>query len=169
MKINWVRFLELMLERFPMNSLFFFRKYFLILMIINFFCTSVFGKERNCLFYPYPEGIYLKRNFMRQKQLIYTQSVSIRSKNIEMIEFIKEKTDLHTSSSLYRHIKQNYPNSNDKDIGMYKIYSCFNTEGTYKISYGQRIGIFKGLNILQKSKNWKKQSLIRDKFFIQNE
>ena len=31
---------------------------------------------------------------MRQKQLIYTQSVSIKSKNIEMIEFIKEKANL---------------------------------------------------------------------------
>ena len=98
---------------------------------------------------------------MRKKQLIYTQSVSIKSKNIEMIEFIKEKTDLRASSSLYRHIKLNLPNSKD-NIGIYKVYSCFNNKGTYKISYGQRIGRLKGLEILQKSKNFIKKTLNRD-------
>ena len=145
-----------------MNSFLFFSKYFLILTLINLFSTSVFSEQRNCLSYPYPEGIFLKKKFMRQKQLIYTQSVSIKSKNIEMVDFIKEKTDLHASSSLYRHIKLKFPNSKDNDIGIYKIYSCFNNKGTYKISYGQRVGRLKGLDILQKSKNFIKKTLNRD-------
>ena len=131
-------------------------------MVINLFSTSVFSEERNCLFYPYPEGIFLKKKFMRQKQLIYTQSVSIKSKNIEMIEFIKEKAALNASSSLYRHIKLNFPNSKDNDIGIYKIYSCFNNKGTYKISYGQRVGRLQGLDIFQKSKNFIIRKLYSD-------
>ena len=131
-------------------------------MIINLFSTSVFSEQRNCLFYPYPEGLFLKKKFMREKQLIYTQSVSIKSKNIEIIDFIKEKTDLQASSSLYRHIKLNFPNLKDNDIGLYKIYSCFNNNGAYKISYGQRVVRLKGLDILQKSKNFIKKQLNRD-------
>ena len=142
-----------------MNSFLFFRKYFLIVMIINLFSTSVFSEQRNCLFYPYPEGIFLKKKFMRQRQLIYTQTVSIKSKNIEMIDFIKEKTDLNASSSLYRHIKLNFPNMKANDIGIYKIYSCLNNKGTYKISYGQRVGRLKGLDFLQKSRNFIKKKL----------
>ena len=145
-----------------MNSFLFFRNYNLVVLVINLFGTSVFSEERNCLFYPYPEGIFLKKKFMRQKQLIYTQSVSIKSKNIEIIEFIKEKTDLHASSSLYRHIKLNLPNSKDNDIGLYKIYSCFDNKGTYKISFGQRVGRLKGLDILQKSKDFIIKNLYRD-------
>ena len=145
-----------------MNSFLFFRKYILVVMVINLFGTSVFSEERNCLFYPYPEGIFFKKKFMRKKQLIYTQSVSIKSKNIEMIEFIKEKTDLHASSSLYKNIKLNLPNSKDNDIGIYKIYSCFNNKGTYKISYGQRVVKLKGLDILQKTKNFIEKTLNRD-------
>ena len=145
-----------------MNSLLFFKKHFLFLMIINLFSTSVFSEQRNCLFYPYPEGLFLKKKFMREKQLIYTQSVSIKSKNIEIIDFIKEKTDLQASSSLYRHIKLNFPNLKDNDIGLYKIYSCFNNNGAYKISYGQRVVRLKGLDILQKSKNFIKKQLNRD-------
>ena len=79
-----------------------------------------------------------------------------------MIEFIKEKTDLNASSSLYRHIKLNLPNSKDNDIGLYKVYSCFNNKGTYKISFGQRVGRLNGLDILQKSKNFFKRNLSRD-------
>tara|TARA_B100000674_G_C37584207_1_gene797767 strand:+ start:98 stop:535 length:438 start_codon:yes stop_codon:yes gene_type:complete len=145
-----------------MNSLLFFKKHFLFLMIINLFSTSVFSEQRNCLFYPYPEGLFLEKKFMREKQLIYTQSVSIKSKNIEIIDFIKEKTDLQASSSLYRHIKLNFPNLKDNDIGLYKIYSCFNHNGAYKISYGQRVVRLKGLDILQKSKNFIKKQLNRD-------
>jgi len=145
-----------------MNSFLFFRKYILVVMVINLFSTSVFSEERNCLFYPYPEGIYLKKKFMRQKQVIYTKSVSIKSKNIEIIDFIKEKTDLQASSFLYRHIKQNLPNSKDNDIGLYKIYSCFDNKGTYKISFGQRVGRLKGLDILQKSKDFIIKKLYRD-------
>ena len=128
-------------------------------MIINLFNTSVFSEQRNCLSYPYPEGLFLKKNFMGQKQLIYTKSVSIKSKNIEMVEFIKEKTDLDASSSLYRNIKLNLPNSKDNDIGLYKIYSCFNNKGTYKISYGQRVGKLKGLGFLKESMNLIKRKL----------
>ena len=142
-----------------MNSFLFFGKYFLIVMIINLFSTSVFSEQRNCLSYPYPEGLFLKKNFMGQKQLIYTKSVSIKSKNIEMVEFIKEKTDLDASSSLYRNIKLNLPNSKDNDIGLYKIYSCFNNKGTYKISYGQRVGKLKGLGFLKESMNLIKRKL----------
>tara|TARA_B100001989_G_scaffold11088_1_gene7052 strand:+ start:733 stop:1170 length:438 start_codon:yes stop_codon:yes gene_type:complete len=145
-----------------MNSFLFFKKYFLIVMIINLFSTSVFSEQRNCLSYPYPEGIFLKKKFMRQRQLIYTQTESIKSKNIEMIDFIKEKTDLNASSSLYRHIKLNFPNLKANDIGIYKIYSCFNNKGTYKISYGQRVGRLKGLDFLQKSRNFIKKKLKRD-------
>ena len=151
-----------MLERFTMNSFLFFRKYFLTLMMINLFSTSVFSEQINCLSYPYPEGIFLKKNFMRQKQLIYTQSISIKSKNIEMVDFVKEKTDLQASSSLYRHIKLNFPNSKDNDIGIYKIYSCFDNKGTYKISYGHRVSKLKGLDIIQKSKNFIKKKLNRN-------
>ena len=79
-----------------------------------------------------------------------------------MIEFIKEKTDLHASSSLYRHIKLNSPNLKYNDIGIYKIYSCFNNKGTYIISFGQRVGRLNGLDILQKSKNFIKKKLHRD-------
>ena len=142
-----------------MNSFLFYGKYFLIVMIINLFSTSVFSEQRNCLSYPYPEGLFLKKNFMGQKQLIYTKSVSIKSKNIEMVEFIKEKTDLDASSSLYRNIKLNLPNSKDNDIGLYKIYSCFNNKGTYKISYGQRVGKLKGLGFLKESMNLIKRKL----------
>ena len=142
-----------------MNSFLFFGKYFLIVMIINLFSTSVFSEQKNCLSYPYPEGLFLKKNFMGQKQLIYTKSVSIKSKNIEMVEFIKEKTDLDASSSLYRNIKLNLPNSKDNDIGLYKIYSCFNNKGTYKISYGQRVGKLKGLGFLKESMNLIKRKL----------
>ena len=135
-----------------MNSFLFFRKYFLIVMIINLFSTSVFSEQINCLFYPYPEGIFLKKKFMRQRQLIYTQTVSIKSKNIEMIEFIKEKTDLYASSELYSEIEKKSLNLDKKEIGLYKIYSCFDNEGTYKSSYAQRFDNLKSLSILQKIK-----------------
>ena len=131
-------------------------------MVITLFSASVYSEQRNCSYYPYPEGIFLKKKFMRKKQLIYTKSVSIRSKNIEMVEFIKEKADLHASSSLFSHIKKNFPNLKDNDIGMYKIYSCINNKGTYKISYGQRVGRLKGLEILQKSQNFIINKLYRD-------
>ena len=57
--------------------------------MINFLNTSVFSEERDCLNYPYPEGIYLKIKSKNRKQLIYTKSVSIKSQNIRKIEFIK--------------------------------------------------------------------------------
>ena len=79
-----------------------------------------------------------------------------------MIDFIKEKTDLNASSSLYRHIKLNFPNLKANDIGLYKIYSCSNNKGIYKISYGQRVGRLKGLDFLQKSRNFIKKKLKRD-------
>jgi len=133
-----------------MNKILFCRKYFLVILIINSFNTSVFGKERNCLNYPYPEGIYLKRNRNKKTQFIYTQSVSIESKNIRKIEFIKKKNNLYAISSLHKHIKLNTPKSDEEGIGTYQIYSCFDSVGTYKISYAQRVDSLKRLNIFKK-------------------
>ena len=118
--------------------------------------------QRNCLFYPYPEGIFWNRISRKQKQLIFTKSVSIRSKNIEMIEFVKEKTNLYASSKLYSQIKKNPKVSDENEIGLYKIYSCFDNEGTYKISYAQRVDSLKSLTILQKVKNFIDTNFKRD-------
>ena len=142
-----------------MNKLIYSRKYFLVILIIHVFNTSVLGKERNCLNYPYPDGIYLKKNLNKQKQFIYTQSVLIESKNIRKIEFIKKKTNLYAISSLHKHIKLNSSKSDEEGIGIYKIYSCFDSLGTYKISYAERFDTLKRLNILQKVK-----SMFKNKF-----
>jgi len=71
-----------------MNKFLFFRKYIFILMMINLFNNSMHAEEKNCLNYPYPEGIYLKDKANNKKQLIYTKSVVITSKNLRRIEFI---------------------------------------------------------------------------------
>lgn len=141
-----------MLKKLSMNSFFIFRQYLIVALMINLFSISVFGKEKNCLSYPYPEGIFWNNISRQQKQLIYTKSVSIRSKNMEMIEFIKEKTDLYASSELYSEIEKKSLNLDKKEIGLYKIYSCFDNEGTYKSSYAQRFDNLKSLSILQKIK-----------------
>ena len=54
-----------------MNRFLFCGKYLLILFMINFFNFSVFGKQRDCVNYPYPDGIYLKNNLINKKQLIF--------------------------------------------------------------------------------------------------
>ena len=136
-----------------MNKLLFSRKYFLVILIISSFNTSVFGKERDCLNYPYPDGIYLRKNLNKQNQLIYTQSVLIESKNIRKIEFIKKKNNLYAITSLHKHIKLNSSESDGEGIGTFQIYSCFDSVGTYKISYAQRVDSLKRLNILQKVKS----------------
>jgi len=146
-------FLVLKLKTLSMNKLLFSRNYFLVILIINSFNTSVFGKERNCLNYPYPDGIYLKKNLNKQKQFIYTQSVLIESKNIRKIEFNKKKNNLYAISYLHKHIELNSPNLALEGIGIYQIYSCFDSVGTYKISYAQRVDSLKRLNILQKVKS----------------
>ena len=145
-------FQVLRLRTLLMNKLLFLRNYFLLIFIIHSCNTSVFAKERNCLNYPYPEGIYLKRSLNKQKQFIYTQSVSIKSKNIRKIEFIKKKNNLYAISSLYNHLNLNSPKLKIDGIGTYQIYSCFDSSGTYKVSYGHRLDSLKKLNILQKVK-----------------
>ena len=142
-----------------MNKLLFSRKYFLVILIISSFNTSVFGKERNCFNYPYPDGIYLKKNLNKQKQLIYTQSVLIESKNIRKIEFIKKKNNLYAITSLHKHIKLNSSESDEEGIGTFQIYSCFDSVGNYKISYAERVDSLKHFNILQKVK-----SMFKNKF-----
>lgn len=128
--------------------------------MINFFNTSVIGQERNCLNYPYPEGLYLKSKSSGKKQLIYTKSVTIKSQNTKKIEFVKKKNNLYAITSLGKHIKLHYPNLEEEEIGIYNLYSCFDIEGTYKISYAQRDVSLKTLNVFQKVKNF-----IEEKFF----
>ena len=137
-----------------MNRFLFSGKCIFILLMINVFNTSVFGEERNCLNYLYPEGIYFNRKSISKKQLIYTRSIAIKSQNIKKIEFEKKKNKLLASSYLYKHIKLNFPNIEDKEIGMYNLYSCFDQDGTYKISYAQRDISLKKLNVFQKVKNF---------------
>ena len=149
----------LRLKTLSMNKLLFCKKYFLVILIIHSFNTSVFGKERNCLNYPFSDGIYLKKNLNKQKQFIYTQSVSIESKNIRKIEFIKKKNNLYAISSLHKHIKLNSSKLDEEGIGIYQIYSCFDSLGTYKISYAERVDSLKRLNILQKLKIFIKNKL----------
>ncbi len=134
-----------------MNKFLFCRKYLLVLLITNSFDNSILGEEKSCLNYPYPEGIHIKNNFKKKKQFIFTKSVSIRSKNTRKIEFIKKKNHLFAIESLYKHIKRNSYN-NEQKIGIYRIHSCFDNEGTYKISYAQRVDALEILNIFQKVK-----------------
>ena len=138
-----------------MNKFLFCKKYFFVFLIINSFNISVFGKERNCLNYPYPDGIYYKNKSNNQKQFIFTQSAFIKSKNNRKIVFNKKKYDLYAMASLHKHIKLNSPNYNEQKIGVYRIYSCFDSDaGIYKISYAQRVNRLKNFNIIQKVKNF---------------
>ena len=136
------------------------RKYLLVCLIINFPNISVFGEEKNCLNYPYPNGIYVKGNFSDKKQLIYTQSVSIKSENIRKIEFYKKKNNIYAITSLNKHIKIHFPNIEAEEIGIYKLYSCFDREGNYKISFAQREVTLKSLNIFQKVKRFFEKNIL---------
>ena len=92
---------------------------------------------------------------MKKNQFIYTKSVSIKSKNIRNIEFKKKVNNLYAIASLDNHIKLNYPNKKEEKIGVYRIYSCFDSDdGTYKISYAQRVNRLKNFIIIQKVKNF---------------
>ena len=93
-----------------MNSFLFCKKYIFIFIIFNFFNTSAFGLERNCLNYPYPEGIYFKIKPGNKKQLVYTKSVIIKNKNKRKIEFAQKKNNLFAMISLHKHIKLHFPN-----------------------------------------------------------
>ena len=137
-----------------MNKFYFFRNYLLFFSIINLYNPSVFGEEKNCLNYPYPDGIYFKNKFTDKKQLIYTQSVSIKSENIRKIEFIKKKNNLYAITSLSKHIKLNSRDKEEEKFGIYNIYSCFDSEGNYKISYAQREVNLMSMNIFQKVKRF---------------
>ena len=137
-----------MLERLLMNRFLSRRKCIFILLMINLFNTSVFSEESNCLNYPYPEGIYIKRKFINKKQLIYTKSALIKSQNIKKIEFAKKKNNLYAKSLLDKHIKLHFPNL--EKIGIYNLYSCFDSDGNYKISLAQRDVSLRTLNIFQK-------------------
>ena len=120
----------------------------------NFINVSVFGEQSNCLDYPYPEGIYIRNKLWNKKQLVYTRSVTIKSKNIKKIEFVKKKNNLYAITSLDKHIKMQFPNIDEEEIGMYTIYSCFDSEGIYKVSYAQRNVGLKNFNIIQKVKKF---------------
>ena len=151
-----------MLERLLMNSFTFLRKSIFILLMINFVNTSVLGEQSNCLNYPYPDGIYFKNKFSNKKQLIYTHSGSIQSKNIKKIEFFKKKNNLYAITSLNKYIKIHFPNLEEGDIGIYNLYSCFDRDGTYKISYAQRNVNLKKMNIFQKVKNFMDKKFFND-------
>tara|TARA_Y100001978_G_scaffold122761_1_gene109520 strand:- start:2382 stop:2843 length:462 start_codon:yes stop_codon:yes gene_type:complete len=150
-----------MLERLRMIRFLICEKYifvfFLLLISFNAFAA---GKERNCLNYPYPEGIYLKSKSSNRKQLIFTKTIVIKSQNIRKIEFIKRKNNLYAITSLNKYIKLYFPNIQREEIGIFNLFSCFDSDGTYKISYAQRDVSLKTLNIFQKVKNF-----IDNKFF----
>ena len=120
----------------------------------NFINVSVFGEQSNCLDYPYPEGIHIRNKLWNKKQLVYTRSVTIKSKNIKKIEFVKKKNNLYAITFLDKHIKMQFPNIDEEEIGMYNIYSCFDSEGMYKVSYAQRNVGLKNFNIIQKVKKF---------------
>ena len=143
-----------MLERLLMTRFLIFRNYIFIFLITNFINASVFGEQSNCLDYPYPEGIHLRNKLWNKKQLIYTRSVAIKSKNIKKIEFVKKKNNLYAIASLDKHIKMQFPNIDEEEIGMYNIYSCFDSEGIYKVSYAQRNVGLKNFKIIQKFKKF---------------
>tara|TARA_A100001035_G_C27667757_1_gene446893 strand:- start:252 stop:710 length:459 start_codon:yes stop_codon:yes gene_type:complete len=151
-----------MLERLLMNSFTFLRKSIFILLMINFVNTSVLGEQSTCLNYPYPDGIYFKNKFSNKKQLIYTHSGSIQSTNIKKIEFFKKKNNLYAITSLNKYIKIHFPNLEEGDIGIYNLYSCFDSDGTYKISYAQRNVNLKNMNIFQKLKNYMDKKFFND-------
>ena len=97
---------------------------------------------------------------MKKKQFIYTKSVSIKSKNIRIIEFIKRQNNLYAIASLNNHIKANSTNKNEEKIGVYRIYSCFDSDdGSYKISYAQRVNRLKILILFKKLRTF------QNKFF----
>ena len=137
-----------------MNRFLVFRNYIFIILMTNFINVSVFGEQSNCLDYPYPEGIYIRNKLWNKKQLVYTRSVAIKSKNIKKIEFDKKKNNLFAITSLDKHIKMQFPNIDEEEIGMYNIYSCFDSEGMYKVSYAQRNVGLKNFNIIQKVKKF---------------
>ena len=143
-----------MLERLLMTRFLIFRNYIFIFLITNFINASVFGEQSNCLDYPYPEGIHLRNKLWNKKQLIYTRSVAIKSKNIKKIEFVKKKNNLYAIASLDKHIKMQFPDIDEEEIGMYNIYSCFDSEGIYKVSYAQRNVGLKNFKIIQKFKKF---------------
>ena len=120
----------------------------------NFINVAVFGEQSNCLDYPYPEGIYIRNKLWNKKQLVYTRSVAIKSKNIKKIEFVKKKNNLYAITSLDKHIKMQFPNIDEEEIGIYNIYSCFDSEGIYKVSYAQRNVGLKNFNIIKKVKKF---------------
>ena len=137
-----------------MNKFLFFRKYIFTFLLINYFTIYVLGDERNCLNYPFPEGIYYKIKKGNKKQLIYTKSVAIKSQNIRKIEFVKKKNNLYAITSLSKNIKLYFPNIEEKEIGIYNLYSCFNSKGVYKVSYAQRYVDLRSINIFQKVKKF---------------
>ena len=120
----------------------------------NFINVSVFGEQSNCLDYPYPEGIHIRNKLWNKKQLVYTRSVTIKSKNIKKIEFVKKKNNLYAMASLDKHIKMQFPNINEEEIGMYNIHSCFDSKGIYKVSYAQRNVGLNNFKIIQKLKKF---------------
>jgi len=140
----------------------FFRKYLFVFFIINFSNNSVLSEQSSCLNYPYPDGIFINRKSINKKQLIYTKSVAIKSKNIRKIEFEKKKNNLYAITSLNKHIKLYFPNLDEEKIGIYNLYSCFDVKGNYKISYAQRDLSLKTLNIFQKIKNYADKIFFND-------
>ena len=136
------------------------RKYIFVFFIINLFNNSVLSEQSSCLNYPYPEGIFINRKSINKKQLIYTKSLAIKSKNIRKIEFEKKKNNLYAITSLNKYIELYFPNLEEEKIGIYNLYPPFDVKGNYKISYAQRDVSLRNLNIFQKIKNF-----IDKKFF----
>ena len=139
----------------------FYRKYIFVFFIIISFNNYVLSEESSCLNYPYPEGIFINRKSISKKQLIYTKSVAIKSLNKRKIEFEKKKNNLYAITSLNKHIKLYFPNLDEEKIGIYNLYSCFDINGNYKISYAQRDVSLKTLNIFQKIKNFLDKKFIK--------
>ena len=139
----------------------FYRKYIFVFFIIISFNNYVLSEESSCLNYPYPEGIFINRKSISKKQLIYTKSVAIKSLNKRKIEFEKKKNNLYAITSLNKHIKLYFPNLDEEKIGIYNLYSCFDINGNYKISYAQRDVSLKALNIFQKIKNFLDKKFIK--------
>ena len=149
-----------MLGKLVMNKFLFCKNYLLIFLLINSANIYLLAEEKNCLNYPYPDGIHKKKFLSDKKQLIYTKSVSIKSENKRKIEFHKKKNNLYAITSLNKYIKLYFPNLEAEEIGIYKLYSCFDKEGNYKISFAQREVALKSLNIFQKVKRFFEKNIL---------
>ena len=119
---------------------------------LNNIINEMTSKEKNDILNLSYNDLWCK--LWNKKQLVYTRSVTIKSKNIKKIEFVKKKNNLYAITFLDKHIKMQFPNIDEEEIGMYNIYSCFDSEGIYRVSYAQRNVGLKNFNIIQKIKKF---------------